>query len=97
MRAWLFQDYRQKQKLGDKTPWSVGWYDPDGKKRSKRIGSESLAKKFLRKVEGQLAAGTYEANSRKKWSDFRQEYEDKIGSGLAPSTQLATSIALDHF
>ena len=24
MKAWLFQDHRQKQKLGDKCPWSVG-------------------------------------------------------------------------
>ena len=30
MRAWLFQDHRQKQKLGDEAPWSVGWIDPEG-------------------------------------------------------------------
>ncbi len=37
MHAWLFQDTRQKQKLGDACPWSVGYYDPDGKKKSKRL------------------------------------------------------------
>ncbi len=29
MRAWIFQDHRQKHKLGDKAPWSVGWIDPE--------------------------------------------------------------------
>jgi hypothetical protein len=43
MNAWLFQDHRQKQKLGDKCPWSVGWVDPDGKRKSKKIGSKSMA------------------------------------------------------
>ncbi len=65
MKAWLFQDSRQKAKLGDKCPWSVGWYDLDGKKRSKSIGCQSLAQKFARKIEGQLAAGTYEGDTRK--------------------------------
>ena len=42
MKAWLFQDHRQKVKLGeDKCPWSVGWIDPEGKRRSKRIGSKT--------------------------------------------------------
>jgi hypothetical protein len=41
MKAWLFQDTRQKQKLGAKCPWSVGWFDAEGKKKSKRIGSKS--------------------------------------------------------
>jgi hypothetical protein len=37
MSAWLFQDHRQKQKLGRKTPWSVGWIDTEGHRRSKRV------------------------------------------------------------
>ena len=57
MRAWLFQDSRQKQKLGDKAPWSVGWIDPEGHRRSQRVGSRSMAEKFARKKEGELAAG----------------------------------------
>ena len=60
MRAWKFQDARQKKKLGEsKCPWSVGWIDPDGTRRSKKIGSNSMAEKFRKKIEGQLAAGTY--------------------------------------
>ena len=67
MNAWLFQDARQKKKLGEDCPWSVGWYDPDGKKKSKRIGSKSMAEKFRKKVEGQLASGTYQANAKTTW------------------------------
>src|SRR5262245_35532437 len=75
MKAWLFQDPRQKAKLGDNAPWSVGWLDPDGKRKSKSIGAKSRAEKLARKIEGQLAAGVYENTSRKSWADFRAEFE----------------------
>jgi len=97
MRAWLFQDSRQRRKHGPKAPWSVGWIDPDGRRRSKRIGSKSQAEKFRRKIEGQLAAGTYEKESRKQWKDFRKEYETKIVSLLAPKTRPAIHAVLNHF
>ena len=88
MNAWLFQDARQKKKVGEKEcPWSVGWYDPDGKKKSKSIGSKSMAKKHARKVEGQLAAGTYQGQTRKPWDDFRKEYEEKITPQLSAGTR----------
>ena len=97
MNAWIFQDSRQKQRLGDKAPWSVGWYDPDGKKRSKRIGSKSQAERFARKTEGELAAGTYTNTSRKGWRDFRTEYDAKILPRLASKTQEAIETTLGHF
>ncbi|MHC4403323.1 MAG: tyrosine-type recombinase/integrase [Planctomycetota bacterium] len=97
MRAWTFQDTRQKRKLGDKAPWSVGWYDPDGAKRSKRIGAKSMAEKYQRKLEGELAGGTYQNSSRKAWSDFRAEYEEKILPRLAVRTQRVVVIAFNHF
>ena len=97
MNAWLFQDHRQKQKLGDKTPWSVGWIDPDGKRRSKRIGSHSAAEKYQRKIEGQLAAGTYQPAARKQWSQFFKEYEEKIFAGMKPTTRECVIDAINHF
>ncbi len=97
MKAWLFQDSRQKKKLGDKAPWSCGWIDPEGKRKSKRIGSKSMAVKFQRKIEGQLAAGTYEGESRKTWADFLAEYEAKIAAGMEPQTRQITFGALKHF
>jgi hypothetical protein len=57
MRAWLFQDTRQKKRLGDKCPWSVGWLDPDGKRRSKRVGAQSMAEKFRRELEASAGIG----------------------------------------
>jgi integrase len=79
MKAWLFQDNRQKAKLGDKCPWSVGWFDPAGRKRSKKIGSKSMAEKYARKKEGELAAGLCRSGpERVSWAAFRAEYERTI-------------------
>ncbi len=97
MKAWLFQDHRQKEKLGDACPWSVGWIDPDGKRKSKRLGSESAAKKYQRKIEGQLAAGTYENRSRAGWADFEKEFKANVMAGMKPGTRDATQYALNHW
>ena len=97
MRAWVYQDYRQKKKLGSKAPWSVGWLDPEGKRRSKRIGPKSLAEKYARKIEGQLAAGTYQPVNRKQWSEFRKEYEAKIVANHRPQTRRVYGGSLDNF
>ena len=97
MNAWIFQDPKQKRKFGDKCPWSVGWYDPAGKRKDKSIGSHSAAVKHQRKIEGQLAAGTYEDVSRKTWDDFITDYESKTMAGMEPGTREATQIAINHF
>jgi integrase len=79
MRAWVFQDHRQKEKLGDKAPWSAGWVDPEGKRRSKRIGSKSMAEKYARKKEGELAAGLLQTGGRRiSWEKFQREYEEMV-------------------
>lgn len=96
-RAWLFQDHRQKQKLGDKCPWSVGWIAPDGRKKSKSIGNRSNAEKFQRKVEGQLAAGTYQTRSQKTWEEFRAEHKAKILPNLKPRSAVEATNALETF
>lgn len=97
MNAWLFQDHRQKQKLGDNCPWSVGWIDPEGRRKSKKIGAKSRAEKYARKIEGQLAAGTYENKSAATWPDFINAYESKVLAGMLPSTRQTTQQALNHF
>jgi integrase len=97
MRAWVFQDCRQKKKLGDKAPWSAGWVDPEGRKRSKRIGSKSRAEKYARKKEGELAAGTYETEIRKKWNEFKPEYERRILALMPPQTQEVILQSLEKF
>jgi integrase len=97
MKAWLFQDAKQKEKLGDRCPWSVGWYDPEGNRKGKSIGSKSNAEKFCRRIEGELAAGVYSNESRKAWKDFRAEYEAKILPRLAGDTQRIIKGTLQHF
>lgn len=97
MKAWLFQDTRQKAKLGDKCPWSVGWFDLDGKKKSKRIGAHSLAEKFARKTEGQLASGTYQGESRKQWAQFQGEYEADLTARVDPETRRVAVDSLKRF
>lgn len=98
MKAWLFQDSRQKKNLGEsKAPWSVGWLDPDGKRRSKRVGSKSNAEKYRRKLEGELAAGLYQTKSRKTWADFRAEYEAKILPAKATGTIERTGHVFNEF
>lgn len=97
MNAWLFQDSKQLAKLGDKCPWSVGWYDPDGKRKGKKIGAKSRAQKYARKIEGQLAAGTYENADRKKWGDFVADYKAKGLPGAAAGTLDVVTRCLKHF
>lgn len=97
MSAWIFQDTRQKARLGDKCNWSAGWIDPDGKKRSKKIGSKSMAEKYARKVEGQIAAGLYQNVGAKTWQQFKNDFESKVLAGMEPGTKETTKYALNHF
>lgn len=97
MKAWIFQDPKQRAKLGDKAPWCVGYYDPDGKRKQRKGGSRSIAEKLLRKIEGELAAGVYTNTSRKTWADFRADYEAKILPRLARRSQEAVKASLAAF
>ncbi len=97
MKAWLQQDPKQRQKLGIEAPWCVGWYDPDGKRKSKTIGAKSNAEKFARRLEGQLAAGIYETATAIRWDKFRQEYEEKVLSGLKGSSRRSIKHTLTKF
>jgi integrase len=97
MNAWLFQDHRQKQKHGDKAPWSVGWVAPNGKRKSKRIGSKSMAEKFRKKIEGELAAGIYKSTINKNWEEFFEEFKSRILSARKPRGRVETTHALENF
>jgi integrase len=75
----------------------VGWLDPEGRRKSKRIGSKSMAEKFARKTEGQLAAGTYESVRRAGWTEFRDKYERDIASKLKPRSKVEAMHSLKQF
>lgn len=98
MKAWLFQDPKRLAVLGDKCPWSVGWYDANGKRKGKQIGSKSMAEKFRRKVEGELAAGLcIVGRKRTQWSVFRQQFLDDVASTKATNTKAQYIRAFDQF
>jgi integrase len=102
MRAWIYQDPKQVQKHGtDKAAWSVGWYDPEGKRRCQSCGIGSAGKKTAEKLrkkrEAELITGTYQAKDRTTWSQFREEYRTKVLAGKAVWTQVTCKAALDHF
>jgi integrase len=100
--AWVFQNVRDLQKNGpEQAKWYVGWYDPDGKRRSKACGSGWLGKKnaddLKTQRERELDRGEYIAHIKKTWGDFRQEYDERIGSRMGERTRRITVEVLAHF
>jgi integrase len=100
--AWIYQDDKQVKKHGpERASWYVGWIDPEGKRRCKSCGpgeaGQRNAEKLRRKVEAQLLTGTYQGESRAVWSDFRKEWEAKLGAGMEARTRALTLDALNHF
>lgn len=65
-KAWVFQDHRQKQKLGDACPWSVRYAD-DGRYRSRVIGSLELANEEAARIrcESVVSISTVMMESRR--------------------------------
>ncbi len=101
-KTWVYQDPKQLQQHGaKKASWYVGWFDPEGKKRSKSCGPGSegkkLADKEAERIKAQLITGTYQDNTRKTWAEFRREYEQKIASGMSASNRRLTLESLGHF
>jgi integrase len=100
--AWINQDAKQVKKHGaDAASWYVGWIDPEGKRRCKSCGPGEQGKrnadKLRKKREAELITGTYQANSKTTWDDFRADYEAKVLGGLAVRTREEVTAALDHF
>ena len=98
MQAWTFQEPKMLAKLGaDKCRWSVGWYDPSGKRKQKVVGSKSAAENYRRKKEGELAAGLCRSIVKMTWESFRKRYETEIGPTLSVGSQGVVKQAFDQF
>jgi integrase len=100
--AWVYQDSHQVEKHGGAAvAWSVGWYDPEGKRRTKSCGpgehGKRTAERLRRKVEAELLTGTYKSQLLTTWQDFRRDYEARVVPGLALATRYEIRGALDHF
>jgi integrase len=100
--AWIYQDDKQVKKHGgDAASWYVGWIDPEGKRRCKSCGpgvrGHQNAEKLRKKREAELLTGTYQAQAKSLWADFRAEWEARIGAGLGEPTRRLSLDALNHF
>jgi integrase len=93
MKAWIFQRPSDEGTGVHR----VGWYDPEGKRREKMLKTKKAADSFLRKVEGEIAAGSYKTESLKKWPEFRKQFEDQAMGNMAPGTRDRTLEAMDAF
>ncbi|TWT75520.1 site-specific tyrosine recombinase XerD [Posidoniimonas polymericola] len=98
MKAWVFQDPKQKTKHGEKKcPWSVGWYDERGRKKSKSVGPKSTAKAYARKLEGESAAGLLKSRERLKWAEFVTRFEEGHLDTLAARSREEYKTSLGQF
>lgn len=98
MKAWTFQDPKQRKKLGlKKSPWSVGWHDQSGHKRQKVVGAKTAAKAFARRLEGQAAAGLLSDREQITWAEFVNRFGRDHLSTLAPKTREMYSRSLAAF
>ena len=101
-RLWIFQYPTDVKKKGaDKASWFVGWYDQDSKRHAESCGpgvrGNNKAEKRLRHLQSELDMGLHQPPNKKKWSDFRAEYDREILPNLAPQSQDQVAAALGHF
>lgn len=101
-RVWTFQDDKQVKKYGEaRASWYVGWFDPAGKKRCKSCGpgaeGKKAAFKLRKKREAELISGTYQSNTKKTWTEFREEYERTVLAAAGARTKADTLHALAQF
>lgn len=102
MKAWVYQDSKMKKKHGEAgASWYVGWRDPDGRDKCKSCGpgrdGRDKAKSLARKIDRELATGTYGDVSKTKWETFINEYQKKVLDGMKGSSASSRKTALKHF
>ncbi len=91
--AWTYQ---RKNRKG----WSVGWYDSNGRKRSKSgFPNKSLADRFARRLEYQFNEDIYFDPIAVQWIDLIKKYlrYKKDVTGLVPESIRSIEITLTHF
>lgn len=87
--AWVFQRGNT---------WNVGWYEPDGSRRSKSFAdSKTKANKFCTKKSAELLDGVSEGFCSKPWQTFIDAYTTRKLSLIRPGTRTVYNNALEHF
>jgi hypothetical protein len=70
--GWVFQDAKELGKSGSTAKWYAGWRDAGGRRHTKRIGSRSLAREYVREMEGQVANELCSVVKKLTWDQFRK-------------------------
>lgn len=101
-KVWGFQYKKDVAQKGTaRASWYVGWYDLAGRRHRESCDpgarGKNQAEKRLRRLQSELDTGIHQPESRKSWSDFRLEYDEKILGGLATKTRIEANVSLDHF
>ena len=73
--AHVFQQTRDKKRLGKAAPWYVEWKDIHGRRHSQKAGPKKTAEKIARRKELELAERRAGIATEKTWKEFRAEYE----------------------
>lgn len=74
----IFQDAKQKGRLGPKKcPWSVEWRD-NGRRRSKTIGEKGKAEDFAVRKRAELLDKQTGTRTTKLWTEFVEEYQAEV-------------------
>jgi len=101
-RVWIFQYPNEVKRKGiEKASHYVGWYDSNGQRHAESCGAGARGKQKAdqrkRKIQSELDMGMHQPPSKKKWADFRKEYEEKIYPNLARQSREQVSAVLNHF
>lgn len=101
-KAWVSQLKRHVEKFGpDGASWYVNWIDPDGKQKLKSCGvgakGKKVAESLADKLHAELLTGTYEAQKKSTWEEFRARYEVKVIASMSVHSVDANRLGLDAF
>lgn len=87
--AWVFQRG---------STWNVGWYEPDGTRRSKSFGSsKTKANQYCTKKSAELLDGVSDGFAPKTWEAFLEAYRSRKLCLVRPGSQVVYSNAIAHF
>lgn len=99
MKVRMFQDSKEKARVGAKLcPWGIEWRQ-NGRKQRKTIGSKNDAEDAAAVKRGELLDHVKGVNTRKRWDDFEEEYlRDEVeASGKRPGTIKQVRITMKTF
>jgi integrase len=96
MKVWVEQIASQKAK-GKAGRWSIGWYDPNGKRRTRLVGTKTAARDAARRMETDAEAGLTGVAKRVTWDEFEKKFLEFATSSCGERTVQTYSDDLSAF